>query len=115
MDYQALANQLIEALKNSTTAGLDQLRMSRRNTFEDLNNRAAKRGTLYSTGGAAQQSRFDATKYLPGQAQLLGTQQQNEIKIKSDLLDTQRKIEAMNKAASELNKQDDAFFQSLLV
>jgi MFS superfamily sulfate permease-like transporter len=115
MDYRALADALISALNNSTQASITQLDMTRRNTFEDINNRGAKRGTLYSTAGANQQSRFDATKYLPAKAQVQANQQQQTIKIKSDLIETQQKIDAMNKAASQLNGIDDNYFNSLLV
>jgi hypothetical protein len=115
MDYKALADALINALNQSTSAGLNLLDTQRRNTFEDINNRSAKRGTLYSTGGAAQQTRFDATKYLPARGQLQGNQQQQTLRIKGDLLDTQNKIEAMNRAAKELNSIDDNYFNSLLV
>lgn len=110
-----MADALISALKSSTNAGMAQLDMSRRNFGEDINNRAAKRGTLYSTAGANQRSRYDATTYIPGQAQLLGNQQQQELKIRGDVAATQQKIESLNRAASELNGIDDAYFDSLLV
>lgn len=115
MDYKALADALINALKQSTDAGLGLLDVQRRNTFEDINNRSAKRGTLYSTAGASQQSRYDATKYLPGRAQIQGQAQQQELSIKSNLIDTQQKIDALKRAASELNAIDDNYFNSLLV
>lgn len=115
MDYNALANALIDALKQSTSAGLAQLDMARRNTFEDMNNRSSKRGTLYSTGGGAQQSRYDGTTYLPNQAKLRSQEQTGILGIKSNLISTQQKIDAMNKAASQLNSIDDNYFNSLLV
>jgi hypothetical protein len=114
-DFNALANALLAALGQQTNAGISQMGVQRRNTFEDFNNRAAKRGTLYSTGGGAQRSRYDATTYVPGKAQLQGNQLQQEIKVKGDILTTQRKIDAMNKAATELNGIDDNYFKSLLV
>lgn len=114
-DYNALAASLIQALKDSASAGLKQFDAARRNTFEDINNRGAKRGTLYSTAGANQQSRYDATTYIPGKTQLQGKEQTQEIQVKSDLLDTQRKIDALNKSAAQLNGIDDNYFNSLLV
>jgi len=115
MDYKALADALISALKQNTQAGLGLLDVQRRNTFEDVNNRSARRGTLYSTAGANQQSRYDATKYLPGKAQLQAQGQQQELTIKSNLIDTQQKIDALKRAAGELNAIDDNYFKSLLV
>jgi hypothetical protein len=115
MDYQQLAQALIDALHSSTTAGLNQLDVTRRNTFEDINNRGAKRGTLYSTAGANQQSRYDASTYLPGKTQLQGNEQNQKLTIQGNLLDTQSKIDALHKAASTLNGIDDSYFNSLLV
>lgn len=114
LDYRAMANALIQALNGSTQAGLNKLDIDRRNFAEDINNRAAKRGTLYSTGGAAQRSRYDATQYLPGRSQLISNQQQQELRIRGDVAATAQKIDAINKAADELNGIDDAYFESLL-
>lgn len=115
MDYKALADALINALQQSTNSGLNLLTMQRRNQFEDINNRSAKRGTLYSTAGQQQQTRFDATKYLPARGQLQANQQQQTLRIQGDLADTQNKIDALNRAAKELNSIDDNYFNSLLV
>lgn len=115
MDYKALADSLISALRESTQSGLNLLDTQRQNTFTDINNRSAKRGTLYSTAGANTQSRFDATKYLPAKAQLQGNQQQQELKVKGDMISTQQRIDAMKRAASDLNSIDDNYFNSLLV
>lgn len=115
MDYKALADALISALRDSTNSQLNLTDMNRRNYFEDINNRGAKRGTLFSTAGANQRSRYDAGTYLPARAGLQGSQQQKELNIKNDLLTTASKIEAMKKAAAELNAIDDNYFNSLLV
>lgn len=115
MDYKQLANALIEALRESANSQLNVLDVNRRNHFEDINNRGAKRGTLFSTAGANQQSRYDARTYLPGRAEIRAGLQQKELGIKNDLLTVTSKIEAMKRAASELNAIDDNYFNSLLV
>lgn len=109
-----IATALIDALRQATSAGIGQMDMQRRNTFEDINNRGAKRGTLYSTAGANQQSRYNGTTYLPGVAKLQSGQQMQELSVRGNLLDTQNKIDAMNKAANELNGIDENYFNSLL-
>lgn len=115
MDYKALADSLIQALRNSTQSSLNLIDNNRRNFTEDIRNRAAKRGTLYSSGSAAQETRYNATQYIPNRVKAESQQQSQEIAIKSDLIDTQNKITAMNKAAQELNGIDDNYFNSLLV
>lgn len=103
MDINAIAQQLINALRRSTESAVEFQGLQRRNFFEDTMNRGAARGTLYSTAGANQQSRYDATTYLPGVTDARQQQQQQEIKIKGDVLDTQRKIDSINRSAKELN------------
>lgn len=102
-DINQLAQQLITALRNSTEAGIELEGLKRRNTFEDQLNTGAARGTLYSTAGRNQQSRYDGSTYLPAVTQARGGLAQQEISIKSNLIDNQRKIDSMNRAAREIN------------
>jgi hypothetical protein len=115
VNYDELAASLIKALKDSTQSGFKLLDSQRDNYFADLNNAAAAEGTLYSTSGADQRSRYNAAKYLPQQAKLRSNEQTQEFKITGNLLDTKNKIDAMNKAAKTLNGIDDSYFNSLLV
>lgn len=110
-----MAAALIKALRENTEAGLTLLDVNRRNFGEDVMNRAASRGTLYSTGGAAQQSRYDATEYMPRRSSIQLQQQGQEFNINNQLIETKNKIDAMKRATQELNKIDDKYFESLLV
>lgn len=114
MDYNALAASLINALKQSTNSQLGLLDVNRRNFGEDLMNRANARGTLYSSGNGAQRTRYDATQYLPKYVQTQAQDQQQELGINSQLVQTQQKIDSMNRAADELNKTDSNYYQQLL-
>lgn len=98
-----IAQQLINALREQTEANINLLGMQRRNRHEDILNRSASRGTLYSSGGGAQQVRFDAQSWLPAVTEARGRQQQQELNIRGDLLDVQRKIQSQKRAAAELN------------
>lgn len=101
-DYRAIANQLIQALKNAASANIASLETQRTNAFEDITNNSNARGTLYSTSTGYKQLRTDAEKFQPAIAAEQRKAVEGEIQIKSDLLDTSRKIDALNKAASEL-------------
>lgn len=102
-DINQLAKQLITALKSSTESGIAFQGMQRRNFFEETQNRAAQKGTLYSTGPRGQQLKYEGETYLPAVTQAKQKQQQAEITIGSDLLETKRKIDALNRSAKELN------------
>lgn len=102
-DINQLAQQLIAALRSSTEANISFQGMQRRNFFEETQNRAASRGTLYSTGPRAQQLKYEGDTYLPAVTQARQQQLQKEITIGSDLLETKRKIDALNRSAQELN------------
>ncbi len=102
-DLNALAQSLIDALKRSTQSSIDLMGIQRRNFFEDGLNKAARRGTLYSGANAAQQTRYEGATYLPSVTQARSKSEQQQIGIKTDLLNTQRKIDAQNRAAAELN------------
>lgn len=102
-DVNKLAQQLINALRDSTSSQVDLLGLNRRNFFEDGMNRAASRGTLYSGGNQAQQTRYEGSTYLPAVTQARSQGLQQEIGIKSDVLETKRKIEAQKRAAKEIN------------
>lgn len=102
-DVNKLASELIKALTKSTDQAINLLGIQRRNSFEDMANRSNKQGTLYSGARGAQQSRFDGTSYIPAVAQARNQLTQQKITIKGDVLDTKRKIAAMNRAAKELN------------
>lgn len=106
-----IAQQLIDALNANRDANINLLGVQRRNFFEDTMNRAASRGTLYSTGGRAQQLRYEGVNYLPAVAEQQSKTQQQILNTRSSLLDTQRKINAQKRAASELN---NISFQHLL-
>lgn len=103
MDINAIANQLIQAIKQSAQANLGFEDLKMRNFNEDVMNRGAARGTLYSTAGANQQSRYLGTTYLPKTTQIQQQAQQNELNVHSGVLDAQRKIQSLNRSANEIN------------
>lgn len=103
MDINAIANQLIQALRSATASNIRFEDLKMRNFNEDVMNKGAARGTLYSTAGANQQSRNFGTNYLPAVTKFNQQQQQAEISTNSAVLDAQRKIASMNRAATELN------------
>lgn len=102
-DLNALAQSLINALKRSTESSINLLGVQRRNSFEDVMNRSAARGTLYSGAGGAQQSRYDGERYLPAVTQQREQLAQKTIGIQGDLLNTNRKIESLQRSANEIN------------
>ena len=113
-NYQKLADALITALKSSTDSGLANIDIQRRNFGEDTMNRANARGTLYSTSPAYIKSREDAAKFLPASAKLREGYLVGKLGIKTNLLDTQQRIQSLNRAAKELGKMSNNYFDSLL-
>lgn len=103
MDFNAIAQQLIDAIKAQSTAGIAQLGQSRRNDFSTIMNRANAKGTLYSTDASQQKTKYDANTYLPKLATLQATPLNSELSIRTNLAETQAKIDAINKSASQLN------------
>lgn len=101
-DYKQLAEQLIQALRQASQANVDSLNIFRRNTFEDIANQQNARGSLYSTSTGYRQLRTDAEQFQPKIAEQQQQAVQGEIRIRSDLLDTSRKIDALNRSAKEL-------------
>jgi len=101
-DYVALAQQLIKALEQSRDANIASLQTQRETGFEQITNQRAARGTLYNTGTGYQQLQFDAGKIQPAIAEQQQGALLGKIQIKSDLLDTSRKIKALNRSAKEL-------------
>lgn len=101
-DYQEIANQLINALRQASQANIASLNVFRENAFEDIANEQNSRGTLYSTSTGYRQIRADTEKFQPAIAKQEQGALQGQIQIKSDLLDTKRKIDAMNASAKEL-------------
>jgi len=101
-DYNKLAQQLIQALRNAANANIANLNVRRETGFEDIANQRAARGSLYSTGTGYQQLRFDSENIQPAIAQQEQGALTGEISIKSNLLDTKRKIDSLNRSAKEL-------------
>lgn len=104
MDYNAIAQQLIDAFQKSSEADLKGIEATKRNEFVKINNSNNARGSLYSTQGGQQRTQFISQKYLPAVAQA----QQKPLLAKLDILgqttDIARQIQSMNRAADELNK-----------
>lgn len=101
-DATKIAQQMIKALQNAANANIGALNVQRENVFEGITNQRNARGTLYSSGTGYQQLRADAETFQPAIAEQRQKAFMGEIQIKSDLLDTKRKIDAINRSAKEL-------------
>lgn len=101
-NYNQLAQQLIDAIKQSLSGTLDNIDVQRENTFEGIMNQANARGNLYSTAPAYLQNQQDA-QFAQQKADVRQKSLTQEISIKSGLLDTQRQIDATKRAAADLN------------
>lgn len=105
-DYQKLANQLIDATKQAAQDNIASLNTQNELDNENINNAANAGGTLYSTATGVRQLQNYNQNILPK----ITAQQQGalntEISTRSNLLDTQRQIDAQNEAAAQLTKQN---------
>lgn len=103
MDYNAIAQQLIDAVTAASDASLKSLGTQRRNEFAGINNVNNSRGTLYSTQGGYQKNKFDASKYLPAVAAEKQKPLLTKLAVSGQATEATRAIDAMNRAAAELN------------
>lgn len=102
-DLKAIAQQLIDAVQASSEASLKSLDATKRNTFADINNANNARGSLYSTQGGRQRTRWIGSTYMPAQAKLRQQPVLAKFNTLSQIQDSQRKIDSLTRAAAELN------------
>lgn len=102
-DYNALANAFLAAIKQSADAQVGANNTAQLNTNASINNQANARGTLYSTQPSFMQS-VEQNKTNQKNASIQTNVLSNTFNVQSSLLDTKYKIDAMNRAAAELNK-----------
>ena len=103
MDYNAIAQQLIQAVTDASNAQLKTLDVQRDNQFATINNQANASGTLYSTQPGFKKSQFVADKYMPAVAEAKLKPLTEKLNILGQATEITRSIDSMNKAAKELN------------
>lgn len=102
-DYKTLAEQFLAAITEASNAQISANGINLQNTNASINNQANAKGTLYSTEPAFRQTQA-AAKNVQNNSAINKSLLENTFSVRSSILDTQHKIEAMNRAASELNK-----------
>lgn len=106
MDFNAIAQQLIDAVTKASSDQLQSLGQQRQNEFAKINNTNNARGTLYSTQGGYQRTSFDASKYLPAVAEAKQKPLRVRMDVASQIKDVTNQIDAMTRATNALNKMD---------
>lgn len=104
MDYNAIAQALIDNVTKASQAGLASLDVSRDNNFATINQQQNASGTLYSSGTAFKKNNFVANTYLPKKTELEQQPLMTKLSVLSNAADVTRQIDAQNRAAAELNK-----------
>ena len=102
-DYKKIANALIAALTSSASAQKKANNTALLNTNATINNQANSSGTLYSTAPSFRQEQATAAN-IQANAKLDSDLMVNKLNTQSSILDTQYKIQAMQRAAKSLDK-----------
>lgn len=104
MDYNNLAQQLIDAVTAASNAEVAQLDVKKGNDFATINNQANANGTLYSTQPGFKKSAYLGSTYAPAVASAKLKPLTTKLQLVSQATEIARSIDSMNRAADDLNK-----------
>lgn len=104
MDYNAMAQQLIDAVTAASNAEVKALDVKKGNEFATINNQANANGTLYSTQPGFKKTAYIGSTYEPAVAAAKLKPLTTKMEALSQATSIARSIDSMNRAANELNK-----------
>lgn len=104
MDYNAMAQQLIDAVTAASNAEVAALDVRKGNDFATINNQANANGTLYSTQPGFKKTAYIGNTYEPAVAAAKLKPLTAKMDALSQATTLARSIDSMNRAANELNK-----------
>jgi len=103
MDYNNLAQQLIDAVTAASNAEVASLDVKKGNDFSQINNTANANGTLYSTQPGFKKTAYIGNTYEPAVAAAKLKPLTTKMEALSQATSIARSIDSMNRAANELN------------